>query len=648
MKVKQFFSKGLKIIFVVLTVSVLLFLGSVAIKKIQHSLLTENEKWIDDLEYLASVLKDMHADFELYADTAHFSNQVNKTRDLFLNESTSDIEKKVSFLKLVALLNDPHTRINNLSETFPNIFPYYILWFDDGPYLVLTTSEYKLFLGSKIIAFDNTKIEEVFGKLKMVVPHSNETGYKSDLAPYLRYSKLLHTLGISQNDSSVTLHLEKANGETDSLTLDAVNRNEWIETDDVISLRSNWDESSYPLFQQNREKNYWLTHLKNQNNLYVKYNLAVDDNEINGQDFWDYVLQFADSVRVNKLILDARGNGGGDNFFHLPLVEGIIERPWLNHPEKLFTIFDRNTFSAAITFVAHMEKKTNTTLVGEYVGDRPNTTGDVRYFTLPHSGMQVGIATIRWENTHAYDNRKSIEPDLYIGKYFRDYSTGRNTVIDSVLNYRNSNFFLGKTKFKNREKITTQKFQFSPFQEGSFTEFNEDIGFIDISGFATIEMVKTSENKYIGDKYNTTMSFSDSPVNYIIEMFDTTLSLNSKPNLSFDLLTELQNGNLLENQEKVSQLRNVDNSVHLLDRTQLNMLASQTAYYDGNEELAIDLMELNEILNPDDPFVYIHRAKFHSSKGENWESYLNYLNAGRKIFKRYFTVKHMNDHYLPF
>jgi len=627
----------------------LLFLINWSYTSVRNSLLSEEEKWLEDLDYLSAVLVEMHADFDLYADSALFARHLEDTRFLIQSKSSSDTKKNIAFMEIVALLNDPHTRVNNLPEVMDSIYPYYILWFDDGPHLVLAPNEHELYLGAKVLAMDGKNMNEVYNSLKTVVPHSNDTGYKDDMVSYLRIPELLHGMGLANNDTTLTLHLEMPDGKSDSLTFHAMNRDEWNQFNNYTSIRSDWEAGTYPLFQQNRSHNYWYSHLVKNNVLYIKYNLANDDERISGNKFWEEILLVADSVRAEKLILDARGNGGGDNYFHLPLVKGIKSRPWLNHPNKLFTLYDRGTFSAAITFVADMEKETNTTFAGEYLGDRPNTTGDTRYFTLPHSGMQVGIATIRWENTHAYDNRESVEPDIYIGKYFTDYASGIDPVIETVMNYSGTDI-----PDDTLLQITDASFQenhqlmLSPFQRLRITGLDSNKALLHISGFAEVKLKKIAERTYTGHKYGIIITLPDSSNNqYEISFFDTTLTLGPSSGEGFDLFTELHNNTLLDDSNKLIQLKNVKDGLHLLDRTKLNMLAFQAFYYDENEQLAKNLITLNELLNGDDPFVYIRKAQLQdlTQMGSNFWSYIV---TGVKIFKRYFTVEYMNDHYLPF
>ena len=108
--------------------------------------------------------------------------------------------------------------------------------------------------------------------------------------------------------------------------------------------------------------------------LYLRYRSAANHKGEKATAFWQRFFDFADSSSVKKLVIDVRGNSGGMPDLAYPLVVGIKKRPSLNVFGKLFTIADRGTQSAGITLTALLESMTNTVIVGEGVGDRPQSS----------------------------------------------------------------------------------------------------------------------------------------------------------------------------------------------------------------------------------------------------------------------------------
>ena len=55
-------------------------------------------------------------------------------------------------------------------------------------------------------------------------------------------------------------------------------------------------------------------------------------------DFFNRAFAFADAHDVEKVVLDIRNNGGGNNTLTQPIIQNIVMRPSLNQRGKLFVI----------------------------------------------------------------------------------------------------------------------------------------------------------------------------------------------------------------------------------------------------------------------------------------------------------------------
>jgi len=68
---------------------------------------------------------------------------------------------------------------------------------------------------------------------------------------------------------------------------------------------------------------------------------------------------------VEKLVLDVRMNGGGNNQLIKPIITGIIQLKKINKKGKFFCIIGRRTFSACQNLVNELERYTEVIFVGE-------------------------------------------------------------------------------------------------------------------------------------------------------------------------------------------------------------------------------------------------------------------------------------------
>ena len=169
-------------------------------------------------------------------------------------------------------------------------------------------------------------------------------------------------------------------------------------------------------------------------NAYVQFNEVLDKPEETVADFFARVFKEAEEKPVERLVLDMRLNGGGNNYLNIPIITGAI-RSRLNVKGKFFVIVGRETFSAAQNTVNDLEKYTNAIFVGEPTGASPNHFGDARRFTLPNSKFQVQASTLWWQDMDPRDERKWKAPDVAADMAFSDYRAGRDPAMEAILKY---------------------------------------------------------------------------------------------------------------------------------------------------------------------------------------------------------------------
>ena len=106
------------------------------------------------------------------------------------------------------------------------------------------------------------------------------------------------------------------------------------------------------------------------------------------------IFAAAEHVRAaspQTLLIDVRGNTGGNFLMTMPLINAISERENL----RVTLLVDKFTFSAAIVFVAILKQRLGDrlTLVGEEMGDRLTFFAEGGLLDLPSSGAVVRYST---------------------------------------------------------------------------------------------------------------------------------------------------------------------------------------------------------------------------------------------------------------
>lgn len=99
----------------------------------------------------------------------------------------------------------------------------------------------------------------------------------------------------------------------------------------------------------------------------------------------------------------------------------------------LFVVVGRQTFSAAMANAIDFRKETNAILVGEPIGERPNSYSENDEMTLPHSRLVVSYSTRYYKFLD--EDVPAVMPDKRIDPNWADFHAGRDPVMDWILSY---------------------------------------------------------------------------------------------------------------------------------------------------------------------------------------------------------------------
>jgi C-terminal processing protease CtpA/Prc len=188
-----------------------------------------------------------------------------------------------------------------------------------------------------------------------------------------------------------------------------------------------------PLFRQKPNDNFWYTYLPDSRTVYCSFR-GYKDLSKQSKGLFDLIKQ----QRADKVVIDMRLNGGGDYNEGLKyLVHPIRDLSDINRNGHLFVLVGPNTFSAAMSNSAHFRYQTNAILVGQQIGEKPNSYQEAREMKLPNSRWTVRYSVKFYKFVETGEN--VIRPDQEIIPSWDDYQSGRDPVLEWVLNYRAPN-----------------------------------------------------------------------------------------------------------------------------------------------------------------------------------------------------------------
>ncbi|HEX9166386.1 MAG TPA: hypothetical protein VF862_10790 [Gemmatimonadales bacterium] len=347
--------------------------------------------------------------------------------------------------RLVALAADGHTRLGQVrlvnhqrvafepgpGEGMDVEYPVEFDVFSDGLFVVRASPGHADLLGRKITAVNGVGTAEAFERMRPYIPADNEAWQWHLFPRYLSSPGFVAAAGLAPSPSApLRLSLSGAGEPSGSALAPVDSVREWVGADRALRAAGR-----LPRYRAIEDR-YAFEYLAGSRTVYVRIREIQPMTTEPVAQFAGRLFGFVDSAAADRLVLDLRGNGGGNNYLNQPLVHGLIRATRVNRPGGLFIITDRGTFSAAVSLLGDLERNTHALVVGEPAGAPPNSYGDSRRIRLPESGVEVRISTVFWQHSDPRDPRPWIVPDLVAPLRFADWAAGRDPALEAILAYQ--------------------------------------------------------------------------------------------------------------------------------------------------------------------------------------------------------------------
>lgn len=394
------------------------------------------EKWREDLRFMAAEMARRHKNLYHKISREQFEAEVRRLDERL--PSLARHEVVVGLMRLVALVGDGHTHMGLGQDPAAQfrIYPVRFYFFRDGLSVEAAAPEYREAVGGRVVRIGRATAEEAYRAVREITPHDSEMDAKFR-APYLMaVPEVLHALRVASDMERLPLVVERGGRQT-AVELRPVAR----PAEQDLDVPAGWltareaSGSPAPLYLRDVRNNFWFEHLKEARAVYVQYNAVANKQDESVADFFRRVFEFVETNAIERLVIDVRNNGGGNNFLNRPIITGVIRADRINRRGRLFVITGRRTFSAAQNFVNEMEKYTNALFVGEPTGATPNHYGDAARIVLPNSGLAVRASTVWWQDVDPRDTREWTAPQVAAEQTSEDFRAGRDPALAAALAY---------------------------------------------------------------------------------------------------------------------------------------------------------------------------------------------------------------------
>jgi len=375
-------------------------------------------QWREDVQFLARELSKRHANAFHHISRERFESEVARL-DQRLPQLDSD-QMIAGFDCIACLIGDGHTYVRFPKDA--GEMPLRIRQFGSEFRVTAVAPGLERALGTRVLKVENVPVGRA-QEILLALASQDETAILIQLQATncLTIGIALHGLGVTSHRNAAHYTLADSSGKKFTIETRALGPEatpQWIPA-----------YKQRPLFAQRPEETFSYQSLPESRTIYCNFRSY--------KTLWTYahgLMELIDKEHPDKVVIDLRQNEGGDYNVGLRyLIRPLTARAEINKKGNLFVLIGPQTFSAAMSNSAHFRAQTAAILVGQPIGERPNSYQEVRYMRLPNSRLGVGYSVRFYKFVSSGENL--IRPDQEIIPTWADFQAGRDPVLEWVLKY---------------------------------------------------------------------------------------------------------------------------------------------------------------------------------------------------------------------
>ncbi|THD68789.1 hypothetical protein E7Z59_00215 [Robertkochia marina] len=450
---------------------------------------TVNTNWKEDISYLKELI-DSEYPF-LYKKISKDDFHAAASELMAQAEDAEDHEMVVGLMKLVSSFGYGHTSVGLRDTPFSlRQLPLNLKEFKDGIYIEGSQEAFAADVGARVLKIAGEDVKEVYKKVYPYFPAENSQFFKAYGMNFLITTELLAGEGLIENPlSEVSLTLLK-DGLEYQRVFAPMEKGERAPTaygytkndEGWISAR---DTTSSPNYLKHLDRIYYSEYMPDHNTMYVRQSQIQDDSLMAIPEFYDKVFREIEEKNIEKLVIDVRLNGGGNNYKNKAVLKDIITHPEIDSLGHLFVILGDRTFSACQNLVNELDNYTNAVFVGEPTGENINFYGDNNKEELPHSKIPVYLSFAWWQDKPQWENQQWLPPHVAVQMSFEEFVNNQDPVLDAALNFDDDGFILDPmghltTLFMKGDIETLKKDAFMLSKDERYTFFDLESRFVEV------------------------------------------------------------------------------------------------------------------------------------------------------------------------
>lgn len=586
-----------------------------------------SDAWIEDTRYLVDRITNVHPNPFTKVSREDFYSKVLDLEHRIPSLSNEKITVELG--KLVGMIGDGHTQFLSLfPPTRFQLYPLSIAEFNDGFYVIDAAPKYKHLNGMRLVKVEDTTIEDAREKVNLVA------GVENGMNPWVKYyllsPEVLHSLGLIENRSSTEFTLETNTGEHITEKITPISElvgmywefkplKGWLYESDVLDTE--------PLYLSRSDENFWFEFLNASKILYVRFHRVLNNPNETISDFSNRIEHFINENNPDRMIIDLRGNDGGNNMLFRNFIDMLSRNQIINQRGNLFTIIDGGTFSAGVNFVSSLENKTKTIFVGQPTGAGPNHYGDNQTFILPNSKIRFFISTRVHQYSDPFDSRQWHAPDIPVKLSYTEYITQKDPSLAAIINYSHDPDPLQLVTINKNEWQKYVGRYYVDTERVTTVQLSDDNTLILHTDLISSDLYPISNKEFSTDISNMSLNFSDPQEGKFQQLKIKTVGyeriMQRAPSGYRTLLEMLRGGDYSEAVSGYRILFEMELSHPSVSEQRLNQLGYQLIN-ENNFLAAIAIFKLNVDLYPNSWNVYDSLGEAFKLNGDKRLAITNY------------------------
>lgn len=373
-------------------------------------------EWAEDIDFYVEQVKTKHIKPFHTLTEEEFDLRIATLKAELDTLSEAQIETRL--MGITSALSDGHSNYFMMSGPHRH-FPLQFKYFGEELRIVATTEDYENLLGSELVSINGVPIADLYERLKHHLSGvDNQFSEKASFEFHLTLAKLLAGLGVVTDGEKAEFVTKRDN----SLSAHHI---EPVSMELFGQMESRYQPRTPALAMQDIAMPGIQLDIVNETTAYFRFRRYPDVEDV--LDNCSALQSNLESSNARNLIIDFRGNGGGNFYTGLAFSSCLLPLNQFDWLTGAVLLTDGYTFSAAMSNVVQFKQLFNATVIGEPTGGDPNHFSESYRFELPNSKRKLSLS-IRYYPFLA-EPTDAVYPDELVTQSWEEFIKGFDVVL---------------------------------------------------------------------------------------------------------------------------------------------------------------------------------------------------------------------------